>query len=246
MATTTILALALIVFFAYTVQTVAGFGAMLVSLSFGALLIPIDRIPPLLVVLTPFVSLTVAIADRKHIDWRLLTRVLLPSMLVGVVAGEWIYQNTQSLILKRVLGGMILLLAVRELHGMVRHTTREQPSLSTARSIPFFALAGVFQAIYTAGGPPLVYVLQRRKLTKAQFRGTLAVVWVLFAAILTTAWSTQGRINPDTLKISAALLPTVPIGLVIGQSLHRRVDERRFKFGVYVLLTGAALALLLR
>ena len=246
MTVAVIVTLALIVVLAYTVQTVAGFGAMLVSLSLGAMLIPIDRIPPLLVVLTPFVSLYVAIHDRKHIDWRLLLRLLLPAMLVGLVIGEWISRNTQTVTLKRVFGAMILLLACKELYGMSRKQKRNQAPLSSFLSVPFFAVAGIFQAIYTAGGPPLVYVLQRRNLSKSEFRGTLAVVWVLFALILIAVWSTQGRINTQSLTTSVLLLPTVPVGLAVGQILHHRVDEERFRIAVYILLTCAAVALLIR
>ena len=42
------------------------------------------------------------------------------------------------------------------------------------------------------------------------------------------------------------LLPGLPVGMLLGEYLHRRVDERRFKLAVYVLLVLAAIALLVR
>ena len=42
------------------------------------------------------------------------------------------------------------------------------------------------------------------------------------------------------------MLPSVPLGIWLGEQLHRRVSERRFRQMVYALLICAALALLLR
>ena len=47
----------------------------------------------------------------------------------------------------------------------------------------------------------------------------------------------------DTIRVTATLAILLPFGIAFGEWLHGRVDERRFKLGVAVLLllSGAAL-----
>jgi uncharacterized membrane protein YfcA len=42
------------------------------------------------------------------------------------------------------------------------------------------------------------------------------------------------------------LAPAVPLGVVLGEWVHYRVDERSFKIAVLVLLIAAAMSLLVR
>jgi uncharacterized membrane protein YfcA len=42
------------------------------------------------------------------------------------------------------------------------------------------------------------------------------------------------------------LIPTVPLGILVGEWVHHRVDERSFKMVVLVLLIAAAISLIVR
>lgn len=106
--------------------------------------------------------------------------------------------------------------------------------------------AGVVHGIYASGGPMLVYAIGREGLTKKVFRSTLSVVWILLNGILVVRFILGGVYVPNVLREVAFLVPAVPVGIVLGEWVHDRVDERRFKIGVLVLLVGAAISLIVR
>ena len=102
----------------------------------------------------------------------------------------------------------------------------------------------MLQGIYATGGPLLVYVVGREGWTKGQLRATLSTVWLLLNTLLVASFWFEGRYEPAVLLQVAALIPTLPLGLLIGEAIHARVDERRFRFALYGLLVVAALSLL--
>ena len=42
------------------------------------------------------------------------------------------------------------------------------------------------------------------------------------------------------------LVPTVPLGILLGEWVHHRIDERRFRMAVLALLIAAAISLIVR
>src|SRR6516225_8615715 len=72
---------------AYTLEAVTGFGSVVVSLSLGALLLPIEQLLPVLVPLNVGLTSYLAWRHRRLVQWNLLLATLLPAMLLGMVIG---------------------------------------------------------------------------------------------------------------------------------------------------------------
>lgn len=82
------------------------------------------------------------------------------------------------------------------------------------------------------------------RLDKGGLRATLVTVWFSLNAGLTVAFLVDGTLVPALPKV-AAYLPVLGTGYLLGEFLHHRLDERRFRQLVYVMLiaTGAALVI---
>src|SRR5690625_5829455 len=80
--------LVLFVLLAYTVEAATGFGSIVIALSLGALVLPIDALLPVLVPLNLSMSGYLALRYRGHIHWPLLLRQVLPLMAVGTGLGH--------------------------------------------------------------------------------------------------------------------------------------------------------------
>ena len=104
--------------------------------------------------------------------------------------------------------------------------------------------AGIIHGIYATGGPLLVYALGREDLGKAVFRSTLTLVWLVFSVVLIAAFGLEGRYDAEVMTTVLWLIPAVPVGIVAGEWLHDRVEERRFKRLIFGLLMLASLSLL--
>lgn len=243
---------ALLLFFAiivlsYTVQTVTGFGSMVVCVTFGAQFMTIPEILTLALPLSMLQTGYIAIRHRDGIDWRLLGRDILPIMGVGVIGIRFVLTGQPGAWLRTAFGALVLVLAVRELVTLLRHTgaPAAQP-LPRPAHLGAILGAGVIHGIYATGGPLLVYAVGRLGLDKHRFRSTLSVVWLTLNAVLIVTFVWDGRYDVSSAVDIAWLLPAIPIGIVAGELLHRRVDERRFKLSVFSLLSVAALTLLFR
>lgn len=238
-----------VVFVGYGVQTVAGFGAALLCMTAGAHFFEIPELVALLVPISLVQNSYVAIRHRQGIEWSLLLRRVLPLMGLGLVGGFLVARAVEGDWLRIAFGTMVLLLATRELYWLHR-ASRDPVSLTRTnpRGATFLAMlgAGVVHGIYATGGPLLVYAIGREGLDKYRFRSTVTTVWLVLNSILGSAFLFEGRYDASTALDLLVLLPGVPLGIVVGEWLHRKVDERRFKITVFALLVGAALALLFR
>ncbi|HCS25933.1 MAG TPA: sulfite exporter TauE/SafE family protein, partial [Spongiibacteraceae bacterium] len=79
--------LAVFVFVAYTIETITGFGSIVIALSLGALLLPISLMLPVLVPLNICMTGYLAVRHRRNIHWPTLLKLILPMMAIGTLLG---------------------------------------------------------------------------------------------------------------------------------------------------------------
>ncbi len=236
--------LAPIVLLAYTTEAFTGFGASVITVTLGAQFYPIEKLVPVNVLLNLIVSSYIAIRHRRHADKRLLLKRILPNMALGMVIGVLTFPYVQGLWLKWLLGAFVVVFALQQL-TLLRARDGGASPISLLRANVFQVLAGVTHAYFSTGGPPLVYSLSRLGLSKDVFRATLSVVWWVFAVVLIGVFTVDGRLDREVLLLYVALLPTMPLGIWMGEKLHGRVNERYFRVFVYVLLLVSGIVLFL-
>jgi uncharacterized membrane protein YfcA len=218
---------------AYTLEAVTGFGSVVVALSLGALLLPIDQLLPVLVPLNVCLTSYLAWRNRRLVQWKLLLATLLPGMLLGMVIGYLLLPWLDAQLLKRGLGLMILCFAAREL--------RRGASGTPGRQMPRWAMrvatgaAGICQGLFASGGPLLVFALAGQPLDKSRLRATLVCVWLTLNGLLTMAFLLDGRLRPALPQV-LAYAPLLPLGLWVGEILHRRCAEKHFRLAIHLLL----------
>ncbi len=238
--------LGLFILLGYTVEAVAGFGGTVIALSLGALVLPIPVLLPILVPLTLVMTGYLTARHWRRIHWPTLLRLILPLMAVGMVAGTILRPELSADMLKPLYGALIVIFAGRELWRLWRQAnapSRHPPLLTSA----LMFVAGVIHGLFASGGPMLVYALAGTELDKAQLRSTLIAVWLVLNGLLTLVFLADGSLIPALPRLPA-YLPAVVMGVVVGEWLHHRIDERRFRQVVFTLLalTGAVLVLSIR
>jgi uncharacterized protein len=232
--------LAVIVLFAYTVESITGFGSIVIALSLGALFMPVPALLPVLVPLNVLMTGWLAWRLRRQMDRSLLLQRILPLMGLGTLAGYLLLPWLNEAWLKPLFACLIIWFAGRELWRMVRTTRVLHPHWLTP---PLMLSAGISHGLFASGGPLLVYALAGTSLDKARFRATLIGVWFLLNASLTLAFLVDGRLQP-ALPLVASLAWLLPFGIWLGERIHRRVDEVRFRQLVYGMLLLSGMALL--
>lgn len=181
---------------------------------------------------------------RRHTDWRRVA-ILLPWALVGLAAGYVVLDRVDSVLLGRILGGIVLLLLL--LHGwMDWRGGAGALNLAGHRWIAPLAgvAAGATTMVANAGGPVMILYLLAMRLEKNSFLGTGA--WFFFTVNLLKVFPYMhlGLITADSATINLQLAPVVAAGAVAGIVALRFIPQRAFEMSVRVLALLAAVRLL--
>lgn len=245
MTSEALLTLAAILSLAFFVEATLGFGAILVSVALGALVVPLDRLLPLVVALNLVLSSYVLSRDHRAVDRALLLRGVLPLMAVGLPVGMLLFHAAPGNALLVVLGAGVALLAALELARS--HAQADAPAAPLARPLRagFLLAGGVVHGLFGTGGPLVVYVVGRQLPDKSAFRGTLAALWLTLNAALLAGHALAGKLDGEAARSALLLLPAALLGIGLGDWAHRRIPARPFRLLVHVLLLGSGLRLAL-
>lgn len=236
------LLLAAFVLLAYTVEAVTGFGSIVIALSLGALFLPIPELMPVLVPLNLFQSGYLTWRYRRRVHLPTLVRLILPLMAAGTLLGYLLRPALGGAVLQTLFGLLIIWFAGRELWRMRRTGAASRHGAVATRGL--MLAAGLTHGLFASGGPLLVYALAGTALDKAALRATLVAVWFSLNGLLTAIFLFDGSLLPALPRL-VTYLPVVLAGLIAGEWLHHRVDERRFRQLVFALLVVAGVLLAL-
>lgn len=238
--------LAAVVLAAFIVESAAGFGATVVTVTLGVQFLPLDAVLAAFLPVNVVLSLVLVARNTRAIDRSMLARQILPWMGLGTAVGLLLARYRGAEWIKIVFAGFVIALSVFELVTLRKKTAERAAPLPRPVAAVALSTAGVVHGLFACGGPLVVYVVSRTLHEKAAFRATLSALWLIMNVVLVATMVRDGTIVGGTLITSAALVPPLLLGLVIGDRLHHGLDERTFRVAVFVLLLVAASVLLLR
>ena len=92
----------------------------------------------------------------------------------------------------------------------------------------------------------VVYYASRSIPNKTKFRSTLSSLWLVLGVFLATSHYLGGHADAQTYAYSGMLLAPLIGGIVLGEILHDKIPQERFRLLVMFLLVFAGAALMLR
>lgn len=234
-----------IITFACAVETFSGFAGAMVAITLGAHFWPIELLVSVWVALDLLMNSYIALRHRGHVVWGLLFKQVIPFMCLGLLLGLWLFPYLEGFSLKGMLGGLIIVFAGSRLIRVFRPNQASSLPFSRWQAGFWQFWAGSCHAIYATGGPLIVYSLSRSHLAKSVFRATLCALWALMNASLISAFALNGRLDAATLEITACLLPALVLGILLGEWMHGRVNEKQFQVSILGLLLVAGATLII-
>jgi uncharacterized membrane protein YfcA len=235
----TILYAGFVLFLAYLVRGIAGFGSGLIAVPLLTLVSPVPVVVPLVVSLDYIGSASQGIKHRGHIAWKEQLQ-LVPCMLLGIGLGLFLLHALPTVVLSKVLGGFVILYALSQLLALpAQHYSR---CSATVCGI----LGGLVGTLFGTGGPFYAIYLNLRDLDKGIFRATFAANFLLDGGIRLTAYALLGLLNQQIFVYLLAALPIMGAGLYLGGRLHTQFSQMAFVRFMSLLLLGSGLMLLLK
>jgi len=203
-------------------------------------------VPVAVALLAPLLNLSDPLTLKlywRQWDGRQL-RVLLPTVLGGVVLGIWVLSLLSELWLKRAIGAAVLAFAAVQL--VLRHRARPLFGGPPARAVSAAVglTAGVASSVAHSGGIVLGPSLLGLGLGNAAVVATAnAVVAVTNLAKLGGYW-TIGFLTGRIVLAAVLALPLLALGTWLGWRVNRRLPRRWFELALLALAAAGALRLL--
>ena len=227
----------IIIFLAYTVKGLSGFGSGLIAVPFLAFVFPLTFIVPVLGLLSYSGTIMQSFQLRKQVAWRDMLP-LLPFSLLGIFIAIWLLINVDANVLLRSLGFFVLIYSIYSLLPL--------PVLSGSRKWAIVAgsCGGFVGALFGTGGPFYVIYLKIRQLDKSQFRATIAMIFLVDGGVRIAGYTASGLYTSQVLLLVAILFPVLFAGMYVGHHLHIKIDQKRFNQVISLILMMSGLMLL--
>jgi len=235
----------LVVVLAFSIQTTTGFGSTVISLGLGIYLFPLKELVPVLVMVGILQCLFLVVRGFRQINYRELFGRILLFCGLGLPVGIWFFRRFETEQLKLLLGAFIVVAAAAQLFAM-RDKDAELKPLPIWLGWPALVLGGFIHGIFASGGPLVVLYAGRQLTDKSVFRATLSAVWLLLDLVLLVSFIWQDRITGANLKMAGILVPGLLLGILAGELIHHRVNERIFRLAVYIVLLLTGVFILIR
>lgn len=225
-----------IIFFAYTVKGLSGFGSGLIAIPLLAFMFPLSFIVPVLGLLSYSGTVMQSIHLRKQVVWRDMLP-LMPFSLLGIFIAIWLLVNVETNNLVITLGIFILLYSIYSLLPL------PIPAGGRRWAIVAGSCGGMVGALFGTGGPFYVVYLKMRQLDKGQFRATIAMIFLVDGGARIVGYALSGLFTQQTLSLSLILFPILLLGMYVGHHIHIQIDQKRFNQAISVILmmSGAML-----
>ena len=221
MLETNVVCIVIALMFLYTfVGICAGFGGGLTTMPLVTLMLPVKMATPLSVIVGTATALYATWLSRKETDWR-SAMVLIIFSFLGIPVGLYALSYLPDHFMKVGLGGFLILYSFYSMF------------------IPRLPIYDRTWAAFSTNGPPMVIYGMLRNLGPAAFRGTLNAFFTANNIAVIGGLATSGILTVSIFKLVLFCIPTMILGSLVGQYVHKRISVKVFRVMVFLLLIAS-------
>jgi uncharacterized protein len=239
-----VIALAVIAFLAAIVNGALGYGFSSITVPLALLFLDNRVLNPALILIEVALNAYVLWVNRfaaADVARRVLPIVL--GLVPGVIVGTTIVARVNPAALRFATYVVLLPLILLQAAGYRRAIRAEH-----AFGLLFGVAVGVLYSVTTISGPPLAVLLSNQGLVLQQFRAALGLIRLAESSLTGASYLTAGLFTADSVKLAAAIVPSVIVGVPIGGWIIRRVQADTFRrvcmsFDAWVVAFGLATVL---
>lgn len=230
-----------IVFGAFVVRGMSGFGAGMIGIPLLAFVMPVHTAVSMFGLLVLVLFTFLSIRDWGEVVKDELKRLIVPTLL-GVAGGVLLFQNLDNRLLLQLLGGFLIGYALYAL--AVHYFGLPEYTCSQRWAFPVGFAGAFIDTLFGGGGGTLVVIyLHMRRVGRAPFRATVAALWLAEMIARILGYGAAGYYTFDVLLLCALLLPLMAAGTWVGERLGNRISQETFSklMALLLALIGANL-----
>lgn len=231
----------LIIFVAYFIRSICGFGASIISVPVLVFFLDVPDIVVLISILTIATSLIVVRKSLHEADKKMAITLLLSAIPASYV-GIHLLNTLSPVFILKVLGGVLILFAV--------NLFLDQKLIKfKANKINGFiagSISGVLGGMFSTSGPPVLAYLSSVYTRTRVLRSTLLLYFFILNIFQLFGYLYKGNLTKENLTFSAYMLPAMFIASYAGHHVHLKVPEKELKIGIAILMVISGVSLILK
>ncbi|HWO97391.1 MAG TPA: sulfite exporter TauE/SafE family protein [Bacillus sp. (in: firmicutes)] len=220
--------LVFIVLLASLLQTCTGYGFSIVGTPFLLLIYPGHTAIQINIILSLCLSIFMIFKIGKEVDKPLLIR-LIKGSIMGLVLGIFIYLYIDIQLLKIVVGGLILISTVLLILKLTILQTKNRDFLTGG-------ISGLLTTSIGVPGPPLLLYFSGVGTDKAILRSTTLAYYLFVYFISLVMQILFGGTSKEAWISSLVAIPSLFIGILLGQLLFKWISKKIFRLITYIIL----------
>ena len=188
-------------------------------------------------------------SHRKGVSRRHLWPMLVGAA-VGVMIGAavlWTFQNsghaTLTWALNMTIGSVCLCFVAIQLYRMLGGRVPHIPP-GPVGGATSGGLAGIVSTIAHAAGPIISIYLLEQRLDKSRLVATMLLFFLVLNCLKLPTYLALGLVTTRTLTESALFAAFVPVGIIVGLWMHKRIAEKPFVLIMYLAAAAAGARML--
>ena len=222
---------------AATISGVAGFGGSLIILPVFSYIVWAKQAVPIFTIAWMMGNISKAVIGFSDIRWRPVNYFCLGA-LPGALIGARIFVDIPAAAVMKMIGVFLL--------GIVLLRQRKDlPTVPVSWFVPTGFIVGVCSSLFGSAGPLGAAAFLGLNLPATAYVASEAVTAVVMHAAKTALWGQYRLISPADLMTGVILGLAMIVGSATGRLLIQRLDQKTFRVAVDVLMTIAAVSLLL-
>jgi uncharacterized membrane protein YfcA len=232
----TLLIIFLAAFAGSFVQSVAGFGFIIVCMSIFPQFLPVDQSLVLSQIGGVVVCIWLLWGKTGRIRFR-YTAFPVAFVIIGSVLGLYFLKSLVGTSYMRVLGAILFLLAL----WMLRFADRVRIRPTDLNGAITGTLGGIMGSLFGIGTPPLILYFQSNSKDKDDYMVPLQITLCIQTMTALTGRALLGMWPTDILLPSLPLLAGLFLGKIPGKLLYGKLDLRTMRFVIYLLIAAIGL-----
>ena len=230
-----LLIVATIILFTSIIQSIAGFGFSLLAVPLMVLFVDL-RQAVIVATLLGTVSNFGQAWQLRHFQNKPIARRFILASCLGAPFGFALFRYGNQSAMKVLLGVAVLFGVWMLARG--RDMQNAHVSLDWIMGV----LSGVLLLATSTNGPPIVFILQARRLEPDAQRATLNLIFSVTAVFSLLVFALSGKINSDELYVALIATPIMLLGVYAGIVLRKHINAVAFGRMVLILLTLGGLS----
>lgn len=228
-----------IVFITNIIQGITGFAGTVLAMPVSIFLVGIDSAKVVLNLLGLLASLWIVAVSYKYVKWKEIIIVIL-LMIAGSVIGITLFSTIALSWLLKVYGMFIALVALKGIF------VKGEWNLKEGVLFLVVFVAGIIHGMFVSGGPLLMLYIINKFKDKSSFRANIAVIWIVLNSFLAITHYNSGLITAYNLRLLSMTIVPLFVGVLVGNYLYKRVDQKSFLNLTYVLLLISGISLIFK